>query len=171
MPHSCMRIAAAGLLAGAVACGPVDSIRLRARTAAGGLAPQPGTLGDLGGRPANPTPRTPDIGELPGPGAGTRRAGDRQVCRTSAPPRGWIAVAYVSSAGQCPARSGADSIATAAVLTHYADESVGMELDVCADQVIPGGWAIVRDEAADVGRCPGATRGEGPTTKRIRRVR
>jgi hypothetical protein len=172
MPLPYLRIAAAGLLVGAVACGSVNSVRLRGRSPSGDLAPRPGTIaGDLGGPTSEPTARTPDIGTMPDLAGGSRYPGSRQVCRASAVPRGWIAVAYVSSAGQCPARSGADSTATAAVLMRYADEALGMELDVCADQVIPRGWALAREEANDANQCPGAARDDKPTTKRIRRIR
>ena len=171
MPHSYLRIAAGALLAGSVACGVVDSLRLRGGPPARGPVPQPGRMpGDLGGQPADPMPRTPGTGATPGSAGDTRYPGTRQVCRTSAPPRGWIAIAYVSGSGECPARRGADSVATAAVLVRYADHAVGTELDVCADQVVPQGWAMSRDEAADGDQCPGATRGDGPTSKRIRRV-
>ena len=171
MRLSSLRFATAGLLAVAIACGPLSSARVRGPSTPGTMEPRPGTSpSDLGGWPADP-PRTPTVGGLPGPATGTRNAAERRVCRTSAVPRGWIAVAYVSGDGQCPARRGADSEATAAVLMRYADLSLGTVLEVCADQPLPEGWLVAREQVSDADRCPGAVRDDGPTTKRIERRR
>jgi hypothetical protein len=71
-------------------------------------------------------------------------------------------------------RPSADSVAAAAsvaVVTRYVGLPLGSVLDVCADQPTPVGWAPVTDEPTDdVSSCPGAARGVGSTTKRIRRV-
>ena len=80
-------------------------------------------------------------------------------------------MAYVSGDGQCPARGGADSLATAAVLMRYADLTLGTVLEVCADQPLPEGWLVANLPVSDADRCPGAVRGDAPTTKRIERRR
>ena len=86
-------------------------------------------------------------------------------------PRGWIAVAYVDDAGsQCPARTGADSLATGMVLTRHAGLARGAELDVCADQRTPRGWEpVLHEDTADASACPGAAPEGKSTTRRIRR--
>jgi hypothetical protein len=56
-------------------------------------------------------------------------------------------------------------------LTRYADQPIGTRLEVCADQPLPGGWLVAPGDVADADRCPGAVRGDGPTTKRIERIR
>lgn len=123
-------------------------------------------------RPGAP-PAVLPTGELPGPTTGTRYADERRVCRTSGVPRGWIAVAYVDDAGsQCPARTGADSLATSMVLTRYADRPRGTDLDVCADQRLPRGWErVMHEDTEDATRCPGAAPEGKSTTRRIRRMR
>ena len=134
--------------------------------------------GGLGapGRPAGGA----DGGDITGRGlpagapaavAGRGSSGVRRVCRTGARPRGWIAVAYVSSGeGDCPALVKSDSSVTVAVLAYYADRAVDAVLDVCADEPVPRGWAV-EDSAADGSdSCPGVTR-NGSSTYRIRRVR
>ena len=104
--------------------------------------------------------------------AGRAAGGVRRVCRTGSRPRGWIAVAYVSSGeGDCPALSKSDSGATAtvAVLTHYVDLPLETVLDVCADEPTPRGW-VKDDSVADASdSCPSAER-NGSSTYRIRRV-
>jgi hypothetical protein len=123
--------------------------------------------------PRRPTDPTPAPGDLPGPNSGTRLAGERRVCRTTGVPRGWIVVDYVAAPGECPARAGADSLATAAVLTRYEGMYRGATLEVCADQRTPFDWEVVRTEepVIDATRCLGAVRDGRPTTKLIRRVR
>jgi hypothetical protein len=59
-----------------------------------------------------------------------------------------------------------------AILIRYTRLPIGAVLDVCADQPTPMAWTTVTDEPTDDdGSCPGAVRGGGSTTKRIRRVR
>ena len=171
MSPSTLRLPAATLmLAGISACGIVTSIRPHA-PGTSHSSPPPGAIptGTV------PTTRTPTIGDRTDGARRTSSPDDRQVCRASAIQRGWIAVAYFDSPEQCPTRTGSDSAsvkATAAIVTHYAIRPIGTTLDVCADENTPVGWATVTDESPeDVGRCPGAVRGEGPTTKRIRRYR
>jgi hypothetical protein len=155
------------LLAGASACGVLTSVRphLPQTTSQGPRASVPS---------ADPSRGTPTLGGRTG-AARARYPEERRVCRTSTRPRGWIAVAYVSAPEQCPARAGADSAAAAAtmaVITPYEDRPLGTVLDVCADEPRPTGWNPVFDESTeDTGSCPGAGRGDGPTTRRIRRIR
>jgi len=92
----------------------------------------------------------------------------RRVCRTGSWPSGWIAVAYESASGdECP-KGKADY--PVALLVSYRDQPSNATLDVCADQPVPTNWRV-DEESADVGNCPGAVRGGGSATKRIRRVR
>ena len=173
MSRSAFRAAiASSLLAGVTACGVVTSVRPRATTTTGPRA-IPGQPTPTSVPGANPTPRGPAGSERPNATRG-RHVDERLVCRTSGAPRGWIAVAYVSSPDQCPPRAGADSAAataTAALVTNYADRPRGSMLDVCADQPTPPGWQTLSDESVeDASRCPGAARDGRPTAKRIRRV-
>ncbi|GLC23521.1 hypothetical protein [Roseisolibacter agri] len=160
-------------LVGATACGAVrvagvggrvtDDPITRTRP---GMPPR-----QTGGPPADPRgPETPR-GDLPGPASGTRYAAERRMCRTSGVPRGWVAVAYVEDS-QCPARTGADSMATSMVLTRHTGWPRGTELEVCADQRTPSGWERVpREDGVDATACPGAARAGEPTTRLIRRYR
>ena len=160
-------------LAGATGCGAVrvgsvggrvtDDPITRTRP---GMAP-----GVTSGLPTDPRgPETPP-GDLPGPASGTRYAAERRMCRTSGVPRGWVAVAYVQDA-QCPARAGADSLATSMVLARHTGWPRGTELEVCADQRTPSGWERVpRADGVDATACPGAARAGEPTTRVIRRYR
>jgi hypothetical protein len=161
------------LLVGATACGAVN---LRGASGERGTAPadaRGGWPAVVDGGPRRPTDPTPAPGELPGPNSGTRLAGERRVCRTTGVPRGWIVVDYVSAPGECPARAGADSLATAAVLTRFDVLHRGATLEVCADQRTPFDWEVVRDQepVIDAARCRGAVRDGRATTKLIRRVR
>jgi len=169
MPHSTVRaLISSLLLAGLSACGIVSSFH-----------PHVPSTDDpsrrAGASTGGPSVGKPSIGDRAGTASRTREVDEQQVCRSSGAPRGWIAVAYFSASEQCPARAGGDSAstsATAAIITHYAVRPVGTELDVCVDQNTPIGWESVTDEAAeDTGRCPGAARGDKPTTRRIRRLR
>jgi len=115
--------------------------------------------------------------ELPRPEAsGTTlptAAAERRVCRRSAWPRGYIAVAYVAGAQDCPAAKTRDDDYPVAILVAYTGRGVGAALDVCADQHVPGGWSV-DTEAGGTEQCPGAARtgrDGGATTKRIRRIR
>jgi hypothetical protein len=164
------------LLAGTAACGIVSSWHPHVRTSTSEPLLRPGASIPPGGAPGTrPSPGTPDVGVQPGADRAPRNADDRRICRSSSPPLGWIAVAYVSAPGQCPQRAGADSTsrdATMAILTRYARFPSGAVLDVCADQPTPTAWTTVTDEPSDGdASCPGAVRGGGSTTKRIRRVR
>lgn len=113
-------------------------------------------------------------GRLGDPATGSAYANERRVCRTGGAPRGWIAVDYVSGSDECPARArrrGADSAATVAIVVRYDAWPRGTVLEVCADQPVPLTWSYDTEApAADPGRCPGAARGDRPTTRRIRRV-
>jgi hypothetical protein len=164
------------LLAGTAACGIVSSWHPHVRTSTSEPLLRPGEPIPLGGAPGTrPSPGTPAVAEQPGAARTPRNAADRRICRSSSPPLGWIAVAYVSAPGQCPQRAGADSTsrdATMAILIRYTRLPIGAVLDVCADQPTPMAWTTVTDEPTDDdGSCPGAVRGGGSTTKRIRRVR
>jgi hypothetical protein len=165
--------AAVVLLTSATGCGVVTSVRPRGSTTAG--PPRAGTPLPAGAPGARPSPGAPTLGRGRDGDRGTRLPDERRICRTAGMPRGWIAVAYESAAGECPARAGADSAGstfTVALVTRIADRPTGAVLDVCVDQATPAGWLTVTDESAeDTGRCPGAVRGAGPTTKRIRRIR
>ena len=164
-------------LAGATACGSIRVGAVGGREGPStrtlpGAPPGTSVIPVTDSRRPDGGPGTPP-GDLPGPGSGTRYAEERRVCRTSGVPRGWIAVAYVEdAAGQCPARTGADSTATSMVLLRHTGWPRGTELDVCADQRTPGGWErVMHEDPADATRCPGAARGGEPTTRRIRRYR
>lgn len=172
MRPSMMR-AALLALAGATACTTVQLSGVRGTVGREPAAPvRPGASpARAPGTPADPEWPTTPPGDLPGPASGTRYADERRVCRTTSVPRGWIAVAYVSVPGQCPARDGADSLATSSVLARHAGRPRGALLDVCADQPTPSGWERVRDEVEGADRCPGAAPAGSPTTRRIRRYR
>lgn len=144
-----------------------------------GATAAPGTSTGVAplGRPADPT--------APGDAGadGRARASDprvaaaghtsgeqRRVCRSGNRPRGWIAVAYVLGAGDCPLHVGRDTVYTAAVLTRYAGLPIGSLLDVCADEHVPAGWTREAPDPENVGdSCPGSTRNGGSATYRIRR--
>jgi hypothetical protein len=170
-----LALASGALLAGTAACGIVSSWHPHVRTSTSEPLLRPGAPIPQAGAPGTtPSPGTPDVGPQPGADRTPRNADDRRICRSSTPPLGWIAVAYVSAPGQCPARVGADRTsrdATMAILTRYARFPIGAVLDVCADQPTPLNWTTVTDEPADgADSCPGAVRGGGSTTKRIRRI-
>ena len=120
-------------------------------------------------------------GDLGGQGAATAARGrngarvvadERRVCRSGSRPTGWIAVAYVSGNGECPAHAGGDSVYTAAIVARYADRPRDTILDVCADERLPSGWVVEQAGVSDVnGSCPGASRNGGSETRRIRRAR
>ncbi|MGZ8377187.1 MAG: hypothetical protein ACXWZS_12630 [Gemmatirosa sp.] len=174
MPRPTLLCAALLLSIGATAC---VSINLSSGSQDGaptpfGQRPRGPDAIDVG--PRAPTDPTPAPGDLPGPPSGTRLAGERRVCRTSSVPRGWIVVDYVPAMGECPARAGADSAATAAVLTRYAGLHRGATLEVCADQRTPRDWELVRDQVppvVDASRCLGAVRDGSAPTRVIRRYR
>jgi hypothetical protein len=107
----------------------------------------------------------------PAPGAGRAAGGTRRVCRTASRPSGWIAVAYVSaSEGECDGLAKADSGATAAVLTYYADRPIAATVEVCADEPVPRGWTIDDAASEPSESCPGVER-HGSSTYSIRRLR
>jgi hypothetical protein len=170
MTRSALAVTAAAiLLAGTAGCGIVSSWQPHVRTSSSEPS-LPRT-----GPSARPSPGAPGVRERPGTSRAPHNVDDRRICRSSSTPRGWIAVAYVSAPEQCPARPGADSTANAAsvaVLARYLGLPLGAVLDVCADQPTPNGWGMVTDEPVDdATSCPGAVRGGGSTTKRIRRNR
>ncbi|MFL5617176.1 MAG: hypothetical protein ACJ79A_02135 [Gemmatimonadaceae bacterium] len=107
----------------------------------------------------------------PSPGAGRAVGGTRRVCRAGSRPSGWIAVAYVSASdGECDGLTKADSGATAAVLTYYADRPIAATLEVCADEPVPRGWTIDAATSDPSDSCPGVER-HGSSTYSIRRLR
>lgn len=118
-------------------------------------------------------PRVPGSdGVLPAPAEGGRfgapEAGVRQICRTGAYPRGWIAVRYIQLR-DCP-RSEGEGGYNGAVIDRYEARAEGTTMVVCADQPTPRNW-VSRPASGDV-VCEGARVDIGePTTKLIRRVR
>lgn len=173
MPRPPVLLSALLLALGASAC---VSINVRSGREIGPPTPfgqRPQTPEGIDVGPRAPTDPTPAPGDLPGPSSGTRLPSERRVCRTSGVPRGWIVVDYVDALGECPARTGPDSSATAAVLARHAGMPRGAELEVCADQRIPRDWDLVRGEplSVDGARCRGAAPEGWPATKLIRRAR
>jgi hypothetical protein len=134
----------------------------------------PATATDAGGRRMVPdSVRSPQPGGL-APFGGVRTPAavpaERRVCRTGAWPPGWIAVAYVDAAGECPPDP-QGGVARAAILAEHRSRPVGTVLEVCADQPTPRGWEPGRVVADEWGRCPGAGRDGASATKQLRRVR
>ncbi|MDF1505052.1 hypothetical protein [Roseisolibacter sp. H3M3-2] len=154
------------------ACGGV-SLRGARGTTAETAPSSPFPRADRAPIPADrPTPLPVPGGVVPTPANGVRTPDQRRICRTESVPREWIAVAYVEAEGQCPARQDVGTSANAAIITHLPTKSLGTVLDVCLDQRVPIDWQILRGEpVADPAACPGAARGEAPTTRRIRRWR
>lgn len=179
-PSRLQASALALVLTGAAGCAALRPTSVGVRGGSGdGPRPRGGLPADApAAGPAAPgRPPSPEPGALPGPRGrpapvrATRHASERRVCRAGGAPRGWIAVAYVSAAGECPARSGADSAATVAVIVRHAEWPRGAVLEVCADQRVPRAWVVDAQHAPeDPGRCPGAARAGAATTKRLRRV-
>jgi hypothetical protein len=150
------------LVAGCAALQPAVSPR---------VATSPSTRPTIGD--ASPFDPTHDPGRTDVPPTVPRATGSaqRRICRTSAWPTGWIAVAYEAASGdECPQKSGHDEHPVA-ILVRYAEQPRDATLDVCADQHVPYDWEDMRIADADVGQCPGAASNGGSATKRIRRVR
>ncbi len=178
MPRPSVHCVVVLALLGATACGAVRVGSIHGDTRDGasprtlpGAPPGTSVIPVTGPTRPEVPPSVLPPGELPGPGTGTRYAGERRACRTSGVPRGWIAVAYVDGAGsQCPARTGVDSLATSMVLTRHSGLPRGAELDVCADQRLPRGWErVLHEDTEDATACPGAAPEGQATTRRIRR--
>jgi hypothetical protein len=142
--------------------GPGDALTGRSVSPRGPVDPSAG--GDLGGQGVPVAARGND---------GSHAVADeRRVCRSGSRPSGWVAVAYVSGNGQCPARSGSDSAFSAVVLARYTVLPVHATLDVCADERVPQGWVVDGTQPGDVSEsCPGAGPNGGSATRRIRRAR
>src|SRR5690242_5270798 len=93
----------------------------------------------------------------------------RRICRSSAWPSGWIAIAYESSPKECPSSSERVSY-NVATIARYDTQARGQTLEVCADQTIPRGWIREGDDDTTGDACPGAGKGDASVTRRIRRI-
>lgn len=122
--------------------------------------------------PGTSNPGTQRGGAIPNVRGSTGPAPSREICRSSALPRGWIAVDYIVSSA-CR-NSLHDSGANTALIVNYAAMEPETILTVCSDQHLPGGWERLpaEDTEASSSQCPrrpGDTR-TGPTVVRIRRL-
>ena len=114
--------------------------------------------------------RRPDAGSI-GIDAPAGETLVRRVCRAAGWPANWIATAYETAPGECPVGTGPDTTARAAILVRLDLQPHGSTLDVCADQVVPRGWELVRLDGSEVSqRCPGAGRDGASAIRRIRRI-
>lgn len=163
LPHAVL--AAAVLLSACGALGP--TIRPRGGVTTPTSSPQVGaTPIDPGRQPTADPGRT----DTPASVARPTTAAERRVCRASAWPTGYVAVAYETAAGdECP-RGAKDAERQVAVLHRFAGLPPSSELDVCADAHVPFGWYTV-GTPTEGGPCPGAVANGGSATKRIRRLR
>jgi len=93
----------------------------------------------------------------------------RRICRGSPWPSGWIAIAYESSAKECPRSSDRVSF-NIATIARYDNQPRGQTLEVCADQAIPRGWIPEGDDNTSGEACPGAGKGDASVTRLIRRI-
>lgn len=151
MPKS-IRFLALGLAVASAACGVTLSPRVE--------------VGDGFADSRRGLPASPSAPEVPAGGG----VAAREICRTGATPRGWIAVRYTSGNERClPSPNQDDQYATA-VIHRYSDAPLGSSMTVCADQGLPQGWTRVAGRAPD-SECPGARVREGaPTTYVMRRI-